>query len=227
VLSNSTRMIQDETLNLTSFAPFYERLFPVITPLLEQDKVRDTVFAQQWKNAVSQDPNKITATSFFRTLAKALKLQPSNVGAFVSFLKTCPGITQQVEIRPSPSGGTSFLYRFLQGEAGQEMTMNVTGRTPTTSPYSPNHQISIANDLKTDHDNDTITMVQSQPPNSAPSLPEFTSCYSNTNDFTIMLTAYLQVHVRAWQSGLQGTVPPSICESMAEWTARDCTYEYM
>jgi len=32
---------------------------------------------------------------------------------------------------------------------------------------------------------------------------------------------YLQVHVRARQSGPQGTVPMSTCESTAEWTARD------
>jgi len=38
---------------------------------------------------------------------------------------------------------------------------------------------------------------------------------------------YLQVHVRAWQSGPQGTVPMSTYESMAEWTTRDFTYEYM
>jgi len=38
---------------------------------------------------------------------------------------------------------------------------------------------------------------------------------------------YIWVHVRAQQSGPQGIVPMSTCESMAEWTARDCTYEYM
>jgi hypothetical protein len=29
------------------------------------------------------------------------------------------------------------------------------------------------------------------------------------------------------QSGLQGTVCMSTCESPAEWTVRDCRYEYM
>ncbi len=36
-----------------------------------------------------------------------------------------------------------------------------------------------------------------------------------------------RVDLKGWQSVLQGTVHMSTCESMAEWTARDCTYEYM
>jgi hypothetical protein len=36
-----------------------------------------------------------------------------------------------------------------------------------------------------------------------------------------------RVDHKGWQSGLQGTVCMSTCESMAEWTIRDCRYEYM
>jgi hypothetical protein len=36
-----------------------------------------------------------------------------------------------------------------------------------------------------------------------------------------------RVDHKGWQSGLQGTVHMSTCESTAEWTARDCRCEYM
>jgi len=35
-----------------------------------------------------------------------------------------------------------------------------------------------------------------------------------------------RVDRKGWQSGLQGTVCMSTCESMAEWTTRDCRYAY-
>ncbi len=105
-----------EVLSIATFVKFHEHLFPIVKYIVQQNPYRDHTFVQEWEKITTTaniGTNRITAASSFQTVAKALQVSPSSLGACIGFLKTCPTINQYITIQPSSSGSTSFLYQFL------------------------------------------------------------------------------------------------------------------
>jgi hypothetical protein len=170
------------TLSMATFSRFHEQVYRLIMDLAQRNTRSDAPFYQKWKAITTLDSNKVTATSSFRVVAKALQISHTNLGAYVTFLKSCPTISKYMEIIPSPSGSTTFLYRFLDVTPTNNTSNELSVATPVRDPTDKMDIL----------DTDTITTVRShevvQP--SQKRSDEFMTCYSNDSDFTAMLGVF-------------------------------------
>ena len=69
---------------LATFATFHYRVFPILEQIANQQELQNNPFVQKCRKATTQGSNKVTATTTFCIIAKALQLSPPDVGAYHS-----------------------------------------------------------------------------------------------------------------------------------------------
>jgi len=94
---------------ISTFGAFHFRIFPVIQHLVSQSKDKNDNFVKKWRKITSQGPTKVTESSSFRTVAKALGINERDIHGYRDFLVSCPNISSCLKLEDGtvPHG---FLY---------------------------------------------------------------------------------------------------------------------
>ncbi|MFN9952876.1 MAG: hypothetical protein ACK55I_07235, partial [bacterium] len=99
------------------FAAFHQQVYPIIEKIVGTGRYKENEFVKKWTAATAQSSNKVTATTYFRTISKTFGMGSNDLSGYVQFLKTCPEIERHLLIFPSPSGSNSgFCYKVLMDE---------------------------------------------------------------------------------------------------------------
>jgi hypothetical protein len=130
-----------------------------------------------------QSSNKVTVTTYFRTISKTFGMGSNDLSGYVQFLKTCPEIERHLLIFPSPSGSNNgFCYKVLMDEEQEEQP----------SVVEPEEVITIDNTtvdnttLETSKPNETDVETVITDPTPGP----FYTCYNTDADFRIMFRSF-------------------------------------
>jgi hypothetical protein len=156
---------------LATFATFHYRVFPILEQIANQQELQNNPFVQKCRKATTQGSNKVTATSTFRVIAKALQLNPPDIGAYRSLLQTCPTIDKYIIFMQATQGTNGFLYKLTSSD---ESTATNTGTALDDQT------------LVTTQDIETIDSTSYSDTKD----DSFTTCYSNNGDFHLMMTTF-------------------------------------
>jgi len=107
---------------ISSFGAFHYRIFPVIQQIISTIKTSQDPFLETWRKITTQSSNKVTESSSFRTVSKALGLNDNDLLAYRRFIESCPLIGNYVTIEDGtvPNG---FMYYLKSGPSR-------TGKSP-------------------------------------------------------------------------------------------------
>jgi hypothetical protein len=168
---------------LAIFAAFHQQVYPIIEKIVGTGRYKENEFVKKWTAATAQSSNKVTATTYFRTISKTFGMGSNDLSGYVQFLKTCPEIERHLLIFPSPSGSNSgFCYKVLMDEEQEEQP----------SLVAPEEVITINNTtvdnttLETSKPNETDVETVITDPTPSP----FYTCYNTDADFRIMFRSF-------------------------------------
>jgi hypothetical protein len=95
---------------LSTFGAFHYRIFRIIQEIVQTTKAPNDPFIKQWKRITTQTFGKVTESSSFRTLSKAIGINDLDIHGYRWFIESCSGISNFVTITDGtvPNG---FVYQ--------------------------------------------------------------------------------------------------------------------
>jgi hypothetical protein len=96
---------------ISTFGAFHYRIFPIIQKLVGQTKDPKDPFAIKCRKITTPGANRVTESSSFRTITKALGLNEMDLHGYRSFIESCPNVTNYVTIEDGtvPNGFVYYL----------------------------------------------------------------------------------------------------------------------
>ncbi len=108
---------------ISTFGAFHYRIFPIIQEIIRNNKAPDDPFVKQWKSITSQTLGKVTESSSFRTISKAIGISDLDINGYRSFIETCPGIENYVTITDGTVPNGFVYYLHSNQKRSSEMTL--------------------------------------------------------------------------------------------------------
>jgi len=101
---------------ITTFGAFHYRIFPLIQKIVDSFGNREDSFIRKWRDITNRASGKVTATSSFRTVAKALGINDRDLYGYRQFIERCPTIKEFLTIQDAVQLNTSTAFTYILHE---------------------------------------------------------------------------------------------------------------
>lgn len=181
--------------SMSNFTKLQQDIFPIIELIARDSKNKDNSLVQTWMQAQT-GPNKMTATSNFRCVSKALGLK--DLLSYRQFLEALPNIKAHVIFTDNETTHAGFKYSFIPNATIDQNILHDDPQKKMTSTDNTNDDtLNFQQEPSTTmHDNesidgtDSITTKRSIIGKENIDDNTWTSCYGTPTDLHDMMTTF-------------------------------------
>lgn len=108
----ATKGTNQLVITLSTFGKFHQHIFPILQKICVQQNLQLDPFVVTWRKLTTTHNPKVTATTSFRILAKALGIGTSDIKGYKHNLLSCLTISDYITISDDGSTVTGFSCVF-------------------------------------------------------------------------------------------------------------------